>query len=382
MVKELPIEGTQAGASRPGGHRHKMHEEIFQQPQAISRTLAGRLGRQAGDVDWSGTGLDQAALAQVRHVLFLGSGTAYHAGLVGDALVKQVAGLPARTEPASEFRFGEFRVPPGTLAVAVSQSGETKDTLAALAAARQRGAAAVLAVTNAPGSAITREADFTFITQAGTEEAVASTKAYMAQLVAVVLLAVGLGRAQETLPREEAARILAGLAAMPDQVAAVLAEEEAVAQAGRDLARRRHAFYIGRQMDWITAHEGQLKLKETSYIHAEACAAGEFRHGPMALIDSDYSVVGIVTRPDLEEMMARNFQEVRRWGAQVVAVAPAGSRELARHADHFLPIPPVEPIFGPMLSVVPLQLLAYHAAVALGRNVDQPRHLVKSLTED
>lgn len=380
MVKELSRE--QDGDGRPADRRHSMHKEIYEQPQAISRTLAGRLGRQPGEVDWSGTGLEQAALAQVQHVLFLGSGTAYHAGLVGDALVKQVAGLPARTEPASEFRYGEFRVPPGTLVVAVSQSGETKDTLAALASARERGAAAVLAVTNVPGSSITREADFAFITGAGTEEAVASTKAYMAQLVAVVLLAVGLGRARGTLPREASARILAGLAALPEQVAAVLAAEDGVAEAGRDLAQRRHAFYIGRQMDWITAHEGQLKLKETSYIHAEACAAGEFRHGPMALIDANYSVVGIVTRPDLQELLARNLQEVGQWGARVVVVAPAGSHGLARHAHHFLPIPPVDPIFGPMLSVVPLQLLAYHAAVALGRDVDQPRHLVKSLTED
>lgn len=364
------------------GHKHYMHQEIFQQPQAIVATLAGRVSSDGREVVWSDHELNSAALSGCRYVLFLGSGTAYNAGLLGAALVKRLSGLPARAEPASEFRFGQAPLPRGTLAVAISQSGQTADTLAAVKAARDRGARFVMAVTNVAKSRVAAAADFVCATRAGTEVAVASTKAYMAQLVNMVLLAVGFGRAQGSLSGDQAQAVLNDLLALPDQIKKVLAAEKKAQTAGQALSRRRHAFYIGRQLDWITAYEGQLKLKETSYIHAEACAAGELRHGPLAVVDDEYTVVGIVTRPDLRQAMLRSLTEARGQGAQILLVAPAGSDDLHRCAHHTLTIPAINPILGPLLSVVPLQLLAYYAAVSLDRPVDQPRSLVKSLTDD
>lgn len=363
-------------------HQHYMHREIYEQPQAITATLAGRVTAAGDDVNWYETGLNHDSLAACRHVLFLGSGSALHAGLLGAAMVTRLAGLPAWAEPGSEFRYGQAPLPPATLAVAVSQSGETADTLGALAAARLRGARSVLAVTNVADSKVARAADHSFPTRAGQERSVASTKAYAAQLAALALLAVGLGRARQALTGAAARALLAELQALPGQIEALLRNEQAAAAAGRDTAKRPHAFYIGRQMDWVTACEGQLKLKETSYIHAEAFAAGELRHGPMALVDEQCTVVGIVTDPDLRPILARNLAEIRDRGARIVLVAQTGADGLDTRADHFLSMPAVNPALTPLLAIVPLQLLAYHAAVALGRDVDAPRNLVKSVTTD
>ncbi|MEX2355926.1 MAG: glutamine--fructose-6-phosphate transaminase (isomerizing) [Thermaerobacterales bacterium] len=365
------------GQAEKDGYEHFMLKEIHEQPRAVADTLAGRVFD--ADARLDDIELAPADVDRLDQVYLLACGTAYHAGLVGAALIEELAGIPARAELASEFRYRRPLVNDRSLAIVISQSGETADTLAALHEARQRGAR-ILAVSNVVGSSVAREADDVLYTRAGPEIAVASTKAYMTQLVAMVLIAVRLGRANGRLSAERAGDLLSGLQSVPRLLEEVLTTEDDVAAVARELAPAEHAFYLGRGLDWTAAMEGQLKLKEISYIHAEAYAAGELKHGTLALITEGTPVIALMTQPHLLEKMLSNIEEVRARGGRIVAVAPAGQKGLDREIHQLITVPRVNPLLTPLVCAVPLQLLAYYAAVERGCDVDKPRNLAKSVT--
>ncbi len=378
------VEWDVAEAER-GGYPHFMLKEIFEQPRALRDTLRGR-------VDWAGGRvlLDESCLLPegvraVGKVVLVACGTAYHACLVGRHLIEAWARLPAEADLASEFRYRDPLCDEGSLVVVVSQSGETADTLAALREARRRGATC-LAVTNVLGSSVAREADFVLYTWAGPEIAVASTKAYVTQLAALTLLALYLAQAREgvgghgVLDAAGRRRVLEEMRVLPERAEEVLARAEEVRRLARWVAGWRDCFFIGRGLDYAVAMEGQLKLKEISYIHAEAYAAGELKHGSLALVEEGVPVVALATQPDLLEKTLSNVAEVRTRGGRVLMVAGEGRSDLAHHADHLLLLPSVQPALAPVLAVMPLQLLAYYAAVERGTDVDRPRNLAKSVT--
>ncbi len=366
------------GQAERAGHPHFMHKEIFEQPDAIRDTLSGRLTDDPPGVRLE-LKLSAEAAARMPRLFLVACGTAYHAGLVGRHLVERLARLPAEVEVASEFRYRDPVVPEGSLAVIISQSGETADTLAAQRHLRSRNVP-VVAVTNVVGSSVAREADQVLYTWAGPEIAVASTKAYTTQLVALTLLAIHLGRLRGTLSDEVTVELVAGIRQLPALARQVLEQAPAVEAVGRRLAAARDIFYIGRGLDYALALEGQLKLKEISYVHAEAYPAGELKHGTLALIEDGVPVIAMATQPDLVDKMASNMREVKARGAEVIAVAMEGDDEVPRHADQVIWLPRTNPLLVPALAAIPLQLLAYYAAVERGCDVDQPRNLAKSVT--
>ncbi|BDG61650.1 glutamine--fructose-6-phosphate transaminase (isomerizing) [Caldinitratiruptor microaerophilus] len=379
-VEREPMEVTwDAARAEKGGYAHFMLKEIHEQPQALRDTLRGRLSPDGRRVTLPEVGLTPEEVRRLRKVALVACGTASHAGLVGRYLIERLAGIPVEWDVASEYRYRDPMLGPDSLFVAISQSGETADTLAALREARAKGAK-VLAIVNVVGSSIAREADWALHTWAGPEIAVASTKAYTTQLVAVTLLAVWLGQAAGRLDEDGAARILAALRDLPAQAEQVLAQEAEVQRVASDLARHDDVFFIGRGLDYAVALEGQLKLKEISYIHAEAYPAGELKHGTLALITKGVPVVALSTQPALAPKTLSNIQEVRARGAAVIAVALEGDEQVPRHADTVFTIPRTDPLVAPALAVIPLQLLAYYAAVLRGHDVDRPRNLAKSVT--
>ncbi|MCL6561006.1 MAG: isomerizing glutamine--fructose-6-phosphate transaminase, partial [Firmicutes bacterium] len=306
-------------------------------------------------------------------------GTAYHAGLVGRYLFERVLRVATEADYAHELRYRDPLVEPGHLVVAISQSGETADTLAAMREAKARGAS-VLAITNVVGSSVAREADDVLYTWAGPEIAVASTKAYVAQVLVLTLFAVYLAQGRQTAPSELLREIVGGLPYLSEYVSSVLAREEeikALATARRHVAS---TFFIGRGLDWAVAAEGALKLKEISYVHAEAYAAGELKHGTLALITEGVPVMALATQPALFEKTASNIKEVKARGADVIAVTPEVEGVIAEVADAVIRLPRVHPLLAPAVAVVPLQLFAYHTAVIRGCDVDKPRNLAKSVT--
>ncbi|HOL18596.1 MAG TPA: glutamine--fructose-6-phosphate transaminase (isomerizing), partial [Bacillota bacterium] len=321
-------------------------------------------------------------LCALEKIYIIACGTAYHAGLVGKYAIEKLAGLPVEVDLASEFRYREpILLKQKHLVITVSQSGETADTLAALRLARRKGVR-VLAVTNVVGSSVAREADEVLYTRAGPEIAVASTKAYLTQLIALYLVALYLGDLRKALPSEEAARLVRDLDRLPGLLKQILAEErlsELRAYADR-LARWENAFFLGRNLDYAVAMEGSLKLKEISYIHAEAYAAGELKHGPLALITEGIPVIVLATQESILDKTLSNIQEVNARGGAVFAVIPEGRGEIARQVEGAFYLPPVKDLLAPVLSAVPLQLIAYYAAVARGCSVDKPRNLAKSVT--
>lgn len=388
-----------ASMAEKGGYGHFMLKEIHEQPTALSQTLAPRLTEE-GEVRGEEEALDPAWLARFRRVHLLACGTAYHAGLVGKYLLERLARIPAEAELASEFRYREPLVDRDTLAVVISQSGETADTRAALREARARGAG-VLAVVNVVGSSIAREAERVLYTWAGPEIAVASTKAYSCQVAVLTLLALHLGRLRGTLPAEEARRLGRSLRALPAVVERALSGAARVEEVARCVAVHEDAFFIGRGLDYAVAQEAQLKLKEISYIHAEAYPAGELKHGTLALIVPGTPVVALATQPDLSEKTMSNVEEVRARGGHVYLFASAsltggpgegpggrpapGGGEASAGAEaaagvEVITLPEVDPRLAPAAAVVPMQLLAYYAAVARGCDVDKPRNLAKSVT--
>lgn len=361
--------------SEKGGYPHYMLKEIYEQPWVLENTLGGRLREEEAGVEL-GLRLDPTAFDKVHIVA---CGTAYYAGWVGKYLLEALARIPVEVDVASEYRYRNPVVDGKTLAIAISQSGETIDTLEAVRQAK-RGGASTLGVINAKGSSITRETDDTLYIHAGPEIGVASTKAYTAMLGAMALIAVWMGRARGTLSQTEARSFLAELRKLPRLVERALEMRPAVAHVAEKYHQAVDYLFLGRHIQAPTAYEGALKLKEISYIHAEAYPAGEMKHGPIALIDERLPVVVLATESPLYEKTVSNIQEVRARGGRVIAVATEGDQEIRKFAQDVLYVPKTSPLLAPVVSAVPLQLLAYETAVLLGRDVDQPRNLAKSVT--
>jgi glucosamine--fructose-6-phosphate aminotransferase (isomerizing) len=377
------IDWTPVMAER-GGHKHFMHKEIFEQPQAVIDTMRGRASVETGDVELEGTGIDTAVAQGLSRVLILACGTSYHSGLVGKHYLERIAGIPVEVDLASEFRYREPLVTPNTLCIAISQSGETLDTLAALREAKSKGAR-TLALCNVVGSAMTREADGVFYTHAGPEIGVASTKCFTTQIVGLYLLAVRLGRLRGSIDAARGRALLADLRTVPALMEEALRREDQVLDAARAFQNSRDVLFLGRGLQAPVALEGALKLKEISYIHAEGYPAGEMKHGPIALIDENLPVVIIATREpgakvDTYEKMIGNMEEVRARGGQILALCNDGDQQASRLAKKVLFVPQTPAFLAPIVNTIPLQLFAYHVADRRGTDVDQPRNLAKSVT--
>ncbi|MGH8909703.1 MAG: glutamine--fructose-6-phosphate transaminase (isomerizing) [Egibacteraceae bacterium] len=360
------------------GFEHFMLKEIHEQPLAVRQTLRGRLDA-GGRVTLDEVRCDPEEFRFADKVYVVACGTSYHAGMVAKYAIEHWAHLGAEVEIASEFRYRDPILTAHTLVVAVSQSGETIDTLAASSHARAQGAR-VVAVTNVVGSSLARQADAVVYTRAGPEIAVASTKAFTTQIIALDVLALYLAQCRGTLFPDECREHLARMEALPELLGVVLKQERALAGLAGLFARAGYVMFFGRHVGLPIALEGALKLKEISYQHAEGFPAGEMKHGPIALIESGGPVVALVTRGHVRDKVLSNIQEVRARGAVVLAVATAGDAEVCAHADHVVWVPEVHELLYPVLTVVPLQILAYHVAVLLGRDVDQPRNLAKTVT--
>lgn len=368
-----------AVAAERGGFTHFMLKEIHEQPRVLRETMSGRIAADDCRVLLPDTGLTADYLRSLNKVAIVACGTAYHAGVVGKYVMEKLARVPVEVDIASEFRYRDPLLDERTLVVVISQSGETADTLAALREAKRKGAR-VLAVTNVVGSSVSREADDVLYTWAGPEIAVASTKAYTTQLIVMYLLAVFLGQARSVLDAEQSKAILTGLREIPRLAGEVLNREGLIKQLAEQFAGAEDAFFIGRGLDFAVAQEGSLKLKEISYIHAEAYAAGELKHGTLALIVEGVPVIALATQEELYDKTMSNVKEVKAREATVIAVAFEDNREIGKSVDHIIPIPRTLPVLAPLLTAIPLQMFAYYSAVARGTDVDQPRNLAKSVT--
>jgi len=378
VERPLSYAGQMAGAAGKGGYRHFMLKEIFEQPAVVAETLEGRVHQ--GRLLEDGFGPEAPALfEQVQGVHIIACGTSYHAGLVARYWLENL-GVPCAVEVASEYRYRRGVTPPGTLFVSISQSGETADTLAALRAARERGYLSTLAICNVAESSLVRESALTLLTRAGREVGVASTKAFTTQLVALRLLTLMLGRRRGLSEQAEAA-LVRDLELLPRALEEALQLDGAIERLAEHFAEKHHALFLGRGPQYPIAMEGALKLKEISYIHAEAYPAGELKHGPLALVDADMPVVCVLPKDDLLEKVLSNLQEVRARGGELFLFA---DREVDTHlsgvSTHVLSLGAVPESIAPIVFAVPLQLLAYHAAVLKGTDVDQPRNLAKSVT--
>ncbi len=361
-----------------GGYPHFMLKEIFEQPDTIKDAFRGRILPETGDVMLAGLRLTEWELRNIRRIIILACGTSWHAGMLGEYLLEEYAGIPVEVEYASEFRYRSPVIEPGTLCLTISQSGETIDTLEAMREAKRRGAK-VLGITNVVGSTIARETDGGIYIHAGPEIGVASTKAFTSQVTILVLLTIMLGRRQ-ILSSDRGIRLLNELKAIPDKIKQILAQEDTIKQIAVDYKDHRNFLYLGRGYNFPIALEGALKLKEISYIHAEGYPAAEMKHGPIALIDPDMPVVVISTRDGSYQKIKGNVQEVKAREGKVISIVTEGEKEIAAMSDHVIRIPATADMLAPLLAVIPLQLLAYHIAVLRGENVDQPRNLAKSVT--
>lgn len=362
------------------GFDHFMLKEIHEQPKAYRDTMLGRIADDGKSVYLKELSMSDEYVKSIRKVHIVACGTAYHAGLVGKSVIESLARIPVETDVASEYRYRSPIITPDTLVIVVSQSGETADTLAALREAQKNGAR-VLAITNVVGSSVAREADDVIVTWAGPEIAVASTKAYTSQLIAFYLFSLHLAGVLGTQSQSDVEALIEGLHALPAQVEGILEQSAVLKQVAESMAHHKSLFFIGRGVDYAVAQEGSLKLKEISYIHSEAYAAGELKHGTLALIEEGIPVIALVTQEALYEKTLSNIKEVKARGAHVLAVANQGSEEeVAKSVDEIFAIPKTLPILAPALAVVPLQLLSYYASLALGHDVDKPRNLAKSVT--
>ena len=377
--RTVHVSSLVAGAMELGPYRHFMQKEIFEQPQALSNTLGLITGGGALSARHFGAQAEEA-FAGVNRVQILACGTSYHAGLVARYWLEAVAGLPCSVEIASEYRYRRPVADPATLVVAVSQSGETADTLAALKYARELGMKRSLAICNVPESAIVREAALCFITRAGPEIGVASTKAFTAQLAAFALLTLTLSKCGGRFSGEDEEKHLSALRHLPVAVGKVLELEPGIEAWAQRFASKEHALFLGRGQHWPIAMEGALKLKEISYIHAEAYAAGELKHGPLALVDERMPVIAVSPADELLEKLKSNLQEVRARGGELYVFADGGCGIEDSEGVHIMRMPEHYGMLSPVLHVVPLQLLAYHVALVRGTDVDKPRNLAKSVT--
>jgi glucosamine--fructose-6-phosphate aminotransferase (isomerizing) len=379
-VRRAPLRITwDAAQAQKGGYPHFMLKEIHEQPQAVSDTFLGRVVEGTGAVALPDLGLSSEEIRAFRRVILVACGTSYNAALAGRFMVEELAGLPAEVDISSEFRYRNLLLGPETLVVAISQSGETADTLGAAKAAAAVGAL-VLAITNVVGSALSRESRATVYTHAGPEIGVASTKTFTATVTVCYLLALALGRERQYLSPNDARKRIEDLRDIPRLISSAISLNPHVADLARALAGYEHFLYLGRGLSHPVALEGALKLKELSYIHAEGYAGGEMKHGPIALIDERVPVLAVAPRDPSYDRILGNVEEVKARGGRVVAVCHQGDTELEGRVDHVLVVPPTPDLLSPLVSVVPLQLLAYHMALARGCNVDQPRNLAKSVT--
>jgi len=361
-----------------GGHAHFMLKEILEQPESLRNTLRGRLLEDEGTVRLGGLNLDDDALLHVERIVITACGTSWHAGLIGEYMIEELARIPTEVEYASEFRYRNPIVDERTLVVGISQSGETADTLAALREAKRRGAR-TLGLVNVVGSTIAREVDGGIYLHAGPEIGVASTKAFTSQIAALALLTLKLGRLR-ALSILQGREVVRALGRLPELVEQVLAGAPEVERLAERLVRAGNVLYLGRGYNFPVALEGALKLKEISYIHAEGYPAAEMKHGPIALIDDLMPVVFIAPRDAVYQKVVTNVEEVKARGGRVIAIVTRGDTGVARLADHKIEIPETLDLLTPVLTVLPLQLLAYYIAVRRGCNVDQPRNLAKSVT--
>ena len=368
-----------AEAADKGEYRHFMLKEIHEQPAVVQRTLEGRLGDKQVLVNAFGP---QAAelFAKVRNVQIVACGTSYHAGMVARYWLEELAGIPCQVEVASEFRYRKVVVQPDTLFVTISQSGETADTLAALRNAKELGFLASLAICNVSISSLVRESDLTLLTQAGREIGVASTKAFTTQLVGLLLLTLSLGQVRGTLADGVEARLVEELRRLPTRLGEALAMDSVVEKVAELFADKNHTLFLGRGAQYPVAMEGSLKLKEISYIHAEAYPAGELKHGPLALVDDDMPVVTVAPNNELLEKLKSNLQEVRARGGQLIVFADEKAGMTNGEGTHVINMPHIHDTLSPILYTIPLQLLSYYVAVLKGTDVDQPRNLAKSVT--
>jgi glucosamine--fructose-6-phosphate aminotransferase (isomerizing) len=361
------------------GFKHFMLKEIFEQPEVVRDTLLGRTSLDTGTVRLDEMGIAPEILAAARKVVIIACGTSYHAGLVGKYLLESLARVPVDVEYASEFRYRDFMIDKETVVVCVSQSGETADTLAALRAIKDR-SAAVLAVTNAVSSSVAREAHGVLYTHAGPEIGVAATKTFTAQMTALALIAFHLGQVKGTLDEKAGLELIQEFHRIPHKIEKILAQARPV----EDLAARfvpfSHFLYLGRWVNFPVALEGALKLKEISYIHAEAYPGGEMKHGPIALIDEKMPTMAIIPRDRVYDKMLSNISEIKARAGRILAVAEEGDAAIGGHVDSVIPVPATHPLLMPFLTVVPLQLFAYYIAAKRGADVDQPRNLAKSVT--
>jgi len=372
-----------AEAADKGEYRHFMLKEIHEQPKVVQRTLEGRLGDKQVLVQAFGP---QAAelFAKVRNVQIVACGTSYHAGMVARYWLEELAGIPCQVEVASEFRYRKVVVQPDSLFVTISQSGETADTLAALrnakALTKNEGYLASLAICNVGISSLVRESDLTLLTQAGPEIGVASTKAFTTQLVGLMLLTLALGQVRGTLSADKEAELVAELRRLPTRLGEALAMDTTVEKIAEHFAEKHHTLFLGRGAQYPVAMEGALKLKEISYIHAEAYPAGELKHGPLALVDADMPVVTVAPNNELLEKLKSNLQEVRARGGELIVFADGSAGMENGEGTFVVNMPHIHDALAPILYTLPLQLLSYYVAVLRGTDVDQPRNLAKSVT--
>lgn len=367
-----------AEAAEKEGYQHFMIKEINEQPKGIAETLMRRLDKD-DNILLDGIKLTKEDLEHINKIYIVACGTAYHAGLIGRYAIEKFAKIPVEVDVASEFRYRDPFVDENTLFIAISQSGETLDTLAALREAKRKGAR-ILSVVNVVGSSVARESDDVFYTWAGPEIAVASTKAYTTQLIAMYLIALHMAKTVGAMKEEDYKKVIQELKALPEKVERILGDIDKIQHLGDAQFNNESVFFMGRGLDVNVAHEGSLKLKEISYINSFAIAAGELKHGTIALIEKGTLVIALATQDHLYDKMLSNIQEVRARGAYVVAVAKEGNTEVAKTADVVLYIPDTMDELTPVLSIIPLQLFAYFIAVARGCDVDKPKNLAKSVT--
>lgn len=377
---EKPIQHVtwNADAAEKGGYEHFMLKEIHEQPKAIRDTLNSRVMHQK-PIQLDSVTIPTEQLQNIQKIYLVACGTAYHAGVIGKYAIEKLARIPVEVDIASEFRYRNPILNSKTLLVVLSQSGETADTLAALREAKSKGVR-VLAVTNVVGSSIAREADDVLYTWAGPEIAVASTKAYTTQLVLMYILALYLAQEKHTMAPEEIESLKTELLSLPEKAEKVLQNKEMLQKFAGNTYSQQSMFFLGRGIDYAVAMEGALKVKEISYLHAEAYAGGELKHGTIALIEKDTVVIALATQSDLYDKMISNVREVTTRGAKVLGLAKEGNRAIEKTIDSVLYIPGTADIFMPVLTVIPLQLLAYYIAVQRGCDVDKPRNLAKSVT--
>ncbi len=375
-IKELKLDLEQI---EKGGYDHFMLKEINEQPKSINDTLRGRLLNEEDTIKMAGIGDHKQKWADAKRILIIACGTSWHAGLIGEYLFESIARIPVEVEYASEFRYRNPIIYPTDIVIAISQSGETADTLAALKMAKEQGAF-IFGICNVVGSTISRLTDAGAYTHAGPEIGVASTKAFTAQVSILSLLALKLGDLKETINRDEYKKLTIELERIPEKVKEALNTNEAIIGLAKKYVDFPNALFLGRGYNFPSALEGALKLKEISYIHAEGYPAAEMKHGPIALIDENMPVIVIATKNDHYEKVVSNIQEIKSRKGQVIALVTKGDTQIAKIADHIIEVPETTEEFSPIVNAVPLQLFSYHVAVLRGANVDQPRNLAKSVT--